>query len=108
MEKLELLNRGLLLTKEEWQQLGGQRLKEIARQTKAISESLLEREPSDQMCLQNGIVDNSYHVHSGWVECYEGEIIIKHRGRTWRCTGVAHGGDAWHASDGYIRKVPVE
>ena len=91
------------------EQFCAKELEKLAKRASARAAMLRKMEPSDELCIQNGIEDRSYNTTAnGEYFSYSGECTITMPDESvWHCTGVSSSGDAYYGIDGYIRKVRI-
>tara|TARA_R110001592_G_scaffold255416_2_gene519022 strand:+ start:2747 stop:3037 length:291 start_codon:yes stop_codon:yes gene_type:complete len=90
--------------------LSAEKLEEVAEKATALAALLRLKEPSNNLCIENGIVDCSYDTQSnGFIPSFQGETIVTMAdGSKWKCKGHGPKGSAYDVSqDGYIEKTKI-
>lgn len=89
--------------------LSSRQLREIADDMLRLANDLEKEEPSDELAVLHGVKDKGYNTTAnGWIDNYEGECTLTMGdGSVWKCIGHWAGGDAWHATQGWIEKIKI-
>ena len=91
-------------------ELSAEKLEELAANAQRVAADLRLQEPSDNLCIEAGIIDCSYDTQcNGYVPSFSGEVVVTvENGSKWRCVGRNPKGSASYIdTDGFIEKTKI-